>query len=101
MTPFDLSRPGRPFGPIVSGQRWIWVPPVRCMRQIAISGFHGDTVQSLLARRFLIQNGLCSPILTVFDLLRALEGRYGPRFVLGRDILVVYGVCLLSSTCNG
>ena len=49
----------------------------------------------------LVQNGLFSPILTVFDLLRALEGRYGPRFVLGRDILVVYGVCLLSSTCNG
>ena len=49
----------------------------------------------------LVQHGLFSPILTVFDLLRALEGRYGPRFVLGRDILVVYGVCLLSSTCNG
>ena len=48
-----------------------------------------------------VQNGLFSPILTVFDLLRALEGRYGPRFVLGRDNLVVYGVCLLSSTCNG
>ena len=46
----------------------------------------------------LVQNGLFSPILTVFDRLRALEGRYGPRFVLGRDILVVYGVCLLSST---
>ena len=46
----------------------------------------------------LVQNGLFSPFLTVFDLLRALEGRYGPRFVLGRDILVVYGVCLLSST---
>ena len=49
----------------------------------------------------LVQNGRFSPILTVFDLFRALEGRYGPRFVHGRDILVVYGVCLLSSTCNG
>ena len=46
----------------------------------------------------LVQNGLFSPILTVFDLLQALEGRYGPRFVLGRNILVAYGVCLLSST---
>ena len=61
------------------------------------SGHHGDIVQSETCP-ILVQNGLFSPILTVFDLLRALEGRYGPRFVLGRDILVVYGVCLLSST---
>ena len=46
----------------------------------------------------LVKNGRFWPILTVFDLLRALEGCYGRRFVLGRDILVVYGVCLLSST---
>ena len=49
----------------------------------------------------LVQNGLFSPSLTVFDLLQILEGRYGPRFVLGRDILGVYGTCLLSSTRNG
>ena len=92
-----ISAARRPFGPLVSGQRWIWVPPVGCRRQIAISGFHGAIVQSETCP-ILVQNGLFSPILTVFGLLRALEGRYGPRFVLGRDILVVYGVCLLSST---
>ena len=59
-----------------------------------ISRGHGAVVTCPI----LVQNGLFSPFLTVFDLLRALEGRYGPRFVLGRDILVVYGVCLLSST---
>ena len=39
-----------------------------------------------------------SLIFTVFDLSRPLEGHYGPGLVLGRDILVVYGVCVLSST---
>ena len=34
---------------------------------------------------------------TVFDLSRPLEGRYGPGLVLRRDILVVYGVVVLSS----
>ena len=46
----------------------------------------------------LVQNGMFLLILTVFDLLRAPKGPYETRFVLGRDILVVYGVCLLSST---
>ena len=32
------------------------------------------------------QNDLFSLILTVFDLSRALEGHYGPRFVPRRDI---------------
>ena len=35
--------------------------------------------------------------LTVFDLSRPLDGRYGPGLVLGRDILVVYGVFVFSS----
>ena len=43
------------------------------------------------------QNGLFSLIFAVFDLSRPLEGRYGPGLVLRRDILVVYGVCVLSS----
>ena len=43
------------------------------------------------------QNGLFSLIFVVFDLSRPLEGRYGPGLVLRRDILVVYGVCVLSS----
>ena len=43
------------------------------------------------------QNGLFSLISTVFDLSRPLEGRYGPGLVLRRDILVVYGVVVLSS----
>ena len=43
------------------------------------------------------QNGLFSLIFAVFDLSRPLEGRYGPGLVLRRDILVVYGVCVLFS----
>ena len=72
----------------------------------ALGGVHAPNCNFDFSRRhcavvtcpILVQNGLFSPISTDFDLLRALEGRYGPRFVLGRDILVVYGVCLLSST---
>ena len=73
------------------------MPPVGCRRQIAISGFPRGRC-AVVTCPILVQNDLFSPILTVFDLLWALEGRYGPRFVLGPDILVVYGVCLLSST---
>ena len=43
------------------------------------------------------QNGLFSLMFAVFDLSRPLEGRYGPVLVLRRDILVVYGVGVLSS----
>ena len=43
------------------------------------------------------QNGLFSLIFAVLDLSRPLDGRYGPGPVLGRDILVVYGVAVLSS----
>ena len=43
------------------------------------------------------QNGLFSLIFAVFDLSRPPDGRYGPGLVLGPDILVVYGVCVLSS----
>ena len=37
-----------------------------------------------------------SRIFAVFDLSRPLEGRHGPGLVLRRDILIVYGVCVLS-----
>ena len=41
------------------------------------------------------KNDLFSLILTVFDLSRPLEGRYGPGLVLRRDIVVVCGVYVL------
>ena len=52
----------RPFGPLVSGQRWIRVPPVGCRRQIAIWGFHGP-----LCSRFLSDFGPKWPVFADFD----------------------------------
>ena len=55
------------------------------------------THKSRLPCTILVQNGLFSLFFTVFDLSRPLDGRYGPGLVLRRDILVVYGICVLSS----